>query len=153
MAKDRINNNKVYSSVNLKHCLPISIEGVRVDVRIADKRFTLACIYRTPGVSNIDNSEFISAIGKTFEGDSEPIIFDDFNYPEIDWSQLATSRCSTAAEGFLLGHAHCYQMVKTNTRQRGDSLSLLDLLLVRDDKLVTEIQTLPPLVKVTTWFC
>ncbi|KAL3286305.1 hypothetical protein HHI36_000814 [Cryptolaemus montrouzieri] len=127
MVKNSIRNYKIYSSQDDEHDLPTSMEGVLVYVRIAATKFKLA------------------SVQNTLEGENEPIILG--NYPEIDWSQAAMRGHKIAAREFLATYAQwtCYQLITSSTRLRVDSDSLLDLLLVPDERLVTRISSCPSL--------
>ena len=119
-------------------------ESVWCSVHIsAAVSFLFGCIYRSPTSSSANDQalcSFISDACSSFKGNK--VILGDFNCPDIDWHRQSSQPNSQ----FLLDCCNdnfLYQMVSSPTR--GDSI--LDLVLVDDKSLVSEVFVSDPFLE------
>lgn len=126
---------------------PPSINSLWLEIRISGTKFLIACIYRPGNINQEDNKTLLNTLTKLFEKEQTTFIFGDFNYPGIDWKNSVLSKYDEKAADFLEAYAqwNCKQMVNFPTRYRGNQKSLLDLILVNDKKVISQIEPLPPL--------
>ena len=111
----------------------------------------IGCYYRPPKFSTEDIDEFISALESTFSkinlGTTDVALLGDFNATSSAWCALD----NTNMAGRLLEQAFLSldlkQCVSTRTHmdRNGCLVSLLDLVLVSNARLVDSVETLPPL--------
>ena len=149
MVKNEINGQKIYSNINVNYQNPQAIDMIWVNLRICSKTMLIGCVYRPPHVGTHENLAMVESLSKAFTENPETVVMGDFNYPEIDWSALVLKSHNVCAGDFLRSYQewNCWQIVTEDTRMRGEQSSLLDLLLVSDKKLVSEVKYLPPIGK------
>lgn len=125
-------------------------DSLWIKVRINAVQLLLGCIYRPPSCSVGGNREIMEMLTRLNDMPLSTLVFGDFNYPEIDWTLDRVSKNSPLAEEFLQTYheSKLHQLINFNTRFReGTSPSLLDLCLVSDERLITDIEALPPIGK------
>ena len=108
----------------------------------------VGCIYRSPssGEENFDN--LIDLLrSKEFDKFSKICIMGDFNLPNVNWDGYTSSaRDRTFVEA--LRDSFLENMVKNPTRRRGNCRPTMDdLILVNDDKLISDIVHCCPIGK------
>ena len=126
------------------------LDSVWVEFKILSLKLLLGCVYRPPSCSATDNTKFCEELGRVGTNGVTKIIFGDFNYPDIDWGTKQLTQVDHAAEEFLFAYhdSSLHQLIDFPTRYRSNNNpSLLDLLLVSDEKLVTEIVSDAPVGK------
>ena len=145
--KNQIAGYNTIVSPNRKHDIPVSMNPVILNIRIHDLTFTIGCIYRSQTTTEDDDHKLNDTINSMFETENLLFLFEDFNHPEIDWTTYTVNRPSRRAEEFLNSYKawNAKQVINSNTRFRNDQSSQLDLVLVSDDKLISEISCNPPL--------
>lgn len=128
-----------------------TIDSLWLEIKIADIKIRIACIYRPDYISRDENTKLIEIVNAALSTNSPTYIFGDFNYPEIDWKNLILNRDkktpSLTASDFLDSYKenNAVQCVKFVTRIRKEQESLLDLILVNDKKLIFNLTRDPPL--------
>ncbi len=86
----------------------------------------------------------------------ECVIVSDFNAPHIDWDSIMPLQPNSYEAGLIdvVGDLMLHQHVLTPTRIRlGQNASLLHLLLTKFPDTLSDVRVLPPLPKVTTYYC
>lgn len=124
------------------------VESIWVEINVDKSKFLVACVYRPKRATSVEqNQELLHVLEKAMSLAEPVYIFGDFNYPEINWNTLTVSPCDRCSLDFLDGYRshRGEQMIRFPTRVRKDEISLLDLLLVNDKKLVFDIQEHAPL--------
>lgn len=146
--RNKLKNLNIHASI-LEHKVVTPTESLWLNINIETIRFVIACIYRPKYTTEHENKSLISNLQTALNKELPCYVFGDFNYPEIDWSSLCLASNSLQARDFLNGYKemNATQLTTFPTRYRNTQGSLLDLLLVNDNKLVHNITKNPPLGK------
>jgi hypothetical protein len=112
------------------------------------KRLFIGVIYRPPRHdNNHDNLLFEELI--SISKDHEILVVGDFNAPNVDWSILQATSSENSFDKKLLDFVldeFLFQHVDFNTRYRdGQCPSCLDLILSKDEDIITDLHPLPPI--------
>ena len=120
-------------------------EGVSLQIYSNGRTINVIVIYRPPDCDTEQNQLILKEIIKTTT--HKRIIVGDFNLPDIDW--ITSTAHSTFSRDFLstVQENGFYQLVSESTRSRGNQSSLLDLVIVSDEKMVRDIQYQEPIAK------
>lgn len=113
-------------------------------------KLLIGCVYRSPSSSLENDSSMRELLCRaTRLNTSHIMITGDFNYPEINWNTMTTSKhedhasqkfLDTMRDNFLLQH------VTEPTRYRhGQNSNTLDLILTNEENMINRIQYLPGL--------
>lgn len=148
--KNNIAGHKVHV-VTSQHCQTTgAVESLWLEVKISNIKLLIACVYRPKQKTTEEhNLSLIQAIEFAMTLREPVFIMGDFNYPEITWDKLVIHPHNQCSYDFLesyknhRGHQHIY----FPTRIRNDQLSLLDLLITNEKKLIFDIQQHAPLGK------
>ena len=109
----------------------------------------IGCIYKSPSSSDVNNTELINLLHSAeFEKFDHVCIVGDFNFPDIDWVYF--SQIGEGERKFIdaIQDAFMYQMVKKPTRNKeGQKASVLDLVIVNNGCLVSDIEHCSPIGK------
>ena len=112
------------------------------------KKILIGCVYRSPNSSD-ENTNKLSTllVNENFNKFDDICIVGDFNFPKINWEGTwSGERDNDFVE--CVRDAYLFQMVKKPTRRRtGQQPSILDLVLVNNECLISDIQHLCPLGK------
>ena len=135
-AKSHLNAKEItdINEDNFQECVWISIIN-------KDKKSTLiGCIYKSPNTTAENEEKLFTLIkSKKIEKYDKVCIVGDFNYPNASWNMP----CSGTKENKLIdsiNDAFLNQMVQKPTRRRNQQKpSLLDLILVNDDDMISDI--------------
>ena len=135
-AKSHLNAKEItdINEENFQECVWISIIN-------KDKKSTLiGCIYKSPNTTAENEEKLFTLIkSKKIEKYDKVCIVGDFNYPNASWNMP----CSGTKENKLIdsiNDAFLNQMVQKPTRRRNQQKpSLLDLILVNDDDMISDI--------------
>ncbi len=113
----------------------------------------IGCVYRSPNNDSTADNLFVEDFSKLdrVPNQVDHIIFGDFNFPEINWtdetcdkdpSHISARFLESTREGLLIQH------IKEPTRWRdGQKSNTLDLLFTNKDGLISDVEILPPLGK------
>ena len=151
---------KDYISVSVCECFDKAPDSTAILVDTSAGNICLACVYRSPSLSNIQNDELKRSILSVCQEDIkfETVIFGDFNLPNVSW-ETGSIRGSVNSNNQILNNEKQYidifnskgltwYLTNETTRRRlvGGSLqeSLLDQVLSTNDSLVSDVQLLPP---------
>ena len=147
--RSEFNGHPIKSHIINKYQMPISIDAVWINICILSYNLLIVCVYRPPAISNLDNKSFIETIGNFCTENPNTLLFGDFNYPSINWETCSIYAPNPSSQDFLTAYQqwNFWQLISENTRFRGDEASLLDLLLVSDRKIISNIEYLPPVGK------
>ena len=124
-------------------------ESVWVQFTTGDENKVLfGCVYKSPN-GTCDNEELLLELLKrdTLQEFDCVCITGDFNFPNIDWKGTWTGERD---EKFVdaLRDAFLSQMVLKPTRRReGQQANILDLVIVNNEKVISEVEHLPPIGK------
>ena len=113
-----------------------------------DRGRYLLDVYRSPNSADDNTQQLLTLLRDKSIGDFDDVcILDDFNYPGIDWHGTWSSvRDNDFIE--CVCDAYLFQMVRKPTRCReGQQPNILDLVLVNDENLVSDIENLCPFGK------
>ncbi len=128
-------------------------ESIWCELRLKNNdKLLIGCVYRSPNSTANNNLMLYNLINEAgSRSNSHLFIMGDFNYPEIDWSSFSSKEgVSHHSWQFLecLQDNFLFQKVDCNTRFReGQNPSLLDLVLVNEDGMVSDIEARSPLGK------
>ncbi len=124
-------------------------ESVWCDVKLSNSdNLLIGGIYRSPNCTS-DNNDNLNLFLKQLNMSSHTLICGDFNFPEINWNLLTSSKSEehkstkflTAVQDTFL-----FQQVDKPTHFRANQEpSLIDLILTNDEAMVPHIDYLPPL--------
>ena len=144
--KQQINNNKIKVTLNDSFTLPSITNSLWLNIEMGNVKLLLGCVYAPPRISLQELELLVGALDVAF-GEDMAFICGDFNFPEIDWQSLTLCRPSVVSGAFLEAYKswNVKQIIDFPTRLRGDQQSLLDLEFVTDRKLISNIESLPPL--------
>lgn len=119
---------------------------VHLEIKIEATKFEIVCIYRPGSIDRAENSMLLEVLETIFSADCPVLCLGDFNYPEIDWATLTLTQNIQDSDDFLQLYKElsASQMITFPTRIRNGESSLLDLLLVNDENLITSILEEPP---------
>ncbi len=132
--------------------LDVCAESIWVNINNIDGTVTkFGCLYRSPNSSELTNrmlNEFIKSIES---GQSDLILIEYFNYPDVDWPNSTCQKdedhparvfLESVRDGLLIQH------IMESTRWReGQTPSTLDLLLTNKEGLVSDVVVHAPLGK------
>ena len=114
------------------------------------EKLLVGVVYRSPNSSDNNNDSLLKLFEDVADS-SHILIMGDFNYKDIDWvsnmtQPVANSDTSRFVESALtLGW---YQHIQQNTRFRqGDTPSLLDLLVTKDEDMIRNLMYDSPIGK------
>lgn len=113
----------------------------------------MGCLYRSPHSSKENNDKLRQLLVEVNSGrDTHVFMVGDFNYPKIDWENWTTEGGSTETEEYkfieAVRNSYMYQHVSQATRGRGMvSTSLLDLIMTREEGIISNIEYESPLGK------
>lgn len=149
LVKNEVNGIKLKSNQNTNYHVPDSISAVWINVTFSHSTFLLGCVYRPNDITLNDNTMLLNTLSQVYESNVNTLIFGDFNYPQINWNNHSLDIANAAAQDFLDKYLqwNVWQIVKEKTRYRGNQSSLLDLLLTSDQKLISNVEYLPPIGK------
>jgi len=112
------------------------------------ERVLIGCMYRSPNSTEANTEHTISLLKTNELSKFDKIcIIGDFNYPNINWNggnnnPKDTELIETIRDAFLI------QMVDKPTRYReGQRANILDLVLVNDEQLISDITHMAPVAK------
>ena len=143
-----VKSNFISTVIDLGDCfkeyLCLRVKGI-----LADSLFLI--VYRSPH-SNDNNDKNLILLLKLFLSlKGIHIIVGDFNFPCIDWAFKSTFKGLRSIELKLLNFVNdnfLFQVVNEPTRYRGSQRSnLLDLILVKDQDFIDELDYIAPLGK------
>ena len=129
-------------------------EALIVDIVLSlGNKLSIVLVYRSPSSSNENCNELnllLNILGPSISDNW--IILGDFNYKKIDWDNLefGSSKLNSYEEQFVTTVMDNFlqQHVNQPTRVReGQRDSLLDLVLTRDENIISDIEYLEPLGK------
>lgn len=124
------------------------IELIRLKIFINHVPLHFACIYKPPSCSEGSNQELCDFIIQVSNLNLTTLMFGDFNYPDIEWHPNTPRGSSNCAKNFLDAYnsSNFHQLVQEPTRFRhNQEPSLLDLLLVTEENLITDLQFSNPI--------
>ena len=112
----------------------------------------LGICYRSPNNTNTSDEALFSQIAAFAKNTNQKLaIIGDFNLPKIDWNRRYTTESTASLTSKFLDVINEHfleQLISEPTRMRGsDTPSILDLLLVSDGDLVSDIKQLSPIGK------
>ena len=138
---------EVSASSNFEEYLLLSIQINKTE------RFVLCCIYRSDSGSDDNNNQLNELIKEiTNLKSSHLLITGDFNYRDINWPSLTTTKGELSKEhSFIETVKYCYlhqQVVKhTRAGRHTETPSLLDLILTDEQDRISHVQHNSPLGK------
>jgi len=107
---------------------------------------TVGCIYRSPSSSVDTNTKLLCDLLRMSVTTSHYLLCGDFNYPNIDWSNLTSNSAilvdfiDTTQDLFL------HQHISEPTRYRGNQTpNVLDLVFTNEEGMVSDVSYLPGL--------
>ena len=114
------------------------VEHLLFQLHLDSFKLNILAIYRSPNSTVQNNAELNTLISKVCQGDdNETIVVGDFNFPNINWNSVSTTKSIESPEYVLLQTIQdnfLYQHVTAPTRQRGsDNPSILDLVFSKND--------------------
>ncbi len=141
--KDIFKSAKVYEKENK------FTESVWCEVKMSNNDILLiGGVYRSPN-SATNNTLELNTFLRQLKIPSHLLIAGDFNYPDIDWcNMLSTKPDDHAATQFLEVVQDCFlfQNVKHPTHYRANQdPTLIDLLFTNEEDMIYEVKHLPPL--------
>ena len=108
-------------------------------------------VYRSPNSSNVNNDNLFNLLEEFVSNKGIKIIVGDFNFPNIDWGLKYSNNAFNSVENKLINFVidnFLYQLVTEPTRCRGlQRQSILDLLIVEDNRLITNLSYNSPIGK------
>jgi hypothetical protein len=124
-------------------------ESVWIKFTSGDRQNILfGCIYKSPNGDNENEKKMFELLKRDVLNEFDCVcITGDFNFPNIDWSGKWSGE---REESFIevLRDAFLIQTVTKPTRRReGQRANILDLVIVNDEKVISEVEHLPPLGK------
>lgn len=134
-------------------------------LKIKSQAFTVhfATVYRPPSTSQAKDIALLSVIERASQKYENLILTGDFNFPSIDWHNLIVSNSTDSAGSFanMVLSTNLSQLVSRPTRLRhGQQPSLLDLILVNEEDLVSNVEYGAPIgrsdhitLHIKTQFC
>ena len=144
----------VKSSRNSLEYCPLNNEEFEESVWVhfqsaTGERVLIGCIYKSPNSSEENKIALENLlVSKHFENFDHICIVGDFNFPKINWVDFTGIGMEDRRFIDVLHDAYFTQMVTKPTRRREGNLpSLLDLIIVNDEKLVSDIQHNSPIGK------
>jgi hypothetical protein len=136
--------------VNILPCTFHSSEGIFLLITLNNFSLVIGCVYRPPNSLIECDHEIFLFLTNLFLKYKNVIVAGDFNLPNLTWPLCFDSRFSSAGAplvDFLL-NTHATQFVQECTRFRsGQNPSLLDLILISNPDLATNLNYLPPVGK------
>lgn len=148
--RSEIAGNNVRASICPQFTTSGPVESLWLEIKIHNLKFIVACIYRPKQqTSELHNLELIQVIENAMLLNEPVYVFGDFNYPEINWNTLEVHPHNQCSQGFLDSYTNHrgHQMIHFPTRIRNDQISLLDLLIVNEKRLIFDIKESAPLGK------
>ena len=113
-----------------------------------NEKILIGCVYRNGKSSEENNQELFNLLKANLLSKYDKIcIMGDFNYPKLKWDgSWAGDKENCFVE--CLRDAYLIQMVTEPTRARdGQQANILDLVIVNEETLISNIQHLPPVAK------
>lgn len=123
-------------------------DSIWLNVKIGRTEFLIACIYRPPDSSIEKDAIMLNSLQNAAEQNSNLLIFGDFNFPDINWTNPTIGNSNNATTLFMDMYMNCNftQLIESPTRYRkNDKPSLIDLILVTDPDMISFVQILPPI--------
>lgn len=148
--KSKIEEHKVHVAISQNFQSTGAVESLWLEIKISNIKFLVACVYRPKQKTTEEhNQALIQDIEKAMMLKEPVFIMGDFNYPEIDWDKLEIHPHNQCSYNFLESYKNHrgYQHINFPTRYRNDQMSLLDLLISNEKKLLFDIQQHAPLGK------
>ncbi|XP_044751634.1 uncharacterized protein LOC123311635 [Coccinella septempunctata] len=146
----------IYLTEEITNCFKIniqqndwpSIDNLFMVISNQHSSLFIGCIYRPyPCLSDTECARFLTTTSEKYQN---ILITGDFNCPDVDWTLTAMPSQNSPSlpyADFVHGSG-CQQVVTQPTRYRsGQTPSLLDLFIVSDPNIISEINYLPPLGK------
>ena len=125
--------------------------AIFIKVSSSIQTMNLGIIYRSPNISPQDDLKLNYQVSQASKTLKNLVIVGDFNFPEIDWTNLYCSKKEDhSASIFLHDVIDCklHQCITEFTHFKPNCRpSLIDLLLTKDKDVVYKIRHLPPLGK------
>ena len=124
--------------------LPFS-ENLLLRVGNRQRKLTLLVVYRSPN-SGSDNDTVLSrSVRELFLREPDAVLLGDLNFPGLDWNSYCVKDRRSAMFSSVCRALRLSQMVTFKTRARGlNAPSLLDVVLVKNQNLVSGIRQLAP---------
>lgn len=129
-------------------------EAIVVTVQFQnDVKATIALIYRSPNSSK-DNSENLNSLINCLStsNHSNLIILGDFNFKRIEWMEMNTgvNNSNSEEDRFLncvMDNYMCQHVVSPTRYREGQESSILDLILTKEEEIISEVIYQMPLGK------
>ena len=154
---------KNYINISVFECFDKAPDSIAVSVLTSGGNVCLACIYRSPSLSNGQNDNLLNCIEKICheDNDFETVMIGDFNLPNVSWEN-GTVKAPLDSNNKVLINQERYMNLfndKGMTWYFTDEItrrslvkhtlqeSLLDQVLYSNDALVSDVQLLAPLGK------
>ena len=145
---------KILKAVPVGELTNMDYDGsIWLEIRLKNcDKLLLGCIYRSPSSSAENNTNLCQLINSACNrGSSHLLIVGDFNYSEICWESFTSSGSGNHPSWLLLDclqNNFLYQLVDFPTRYReGQKPSLLDLIIVNEEGMISDIDSRNPLGK------
>ena len=141
---------QVSAKISQKFTTNAPVESLWLEITISKIHFLVACIYRPKQKTTEEqNLHLVKVIEDAMSLKVPVYITGDFNYPEINWNTLEVQPYNQCSYDFLESYKNHrgHQHIVFPTRVRGDQVSLLDLLISNEKRLVFDIQDHAPLGK------
>lgn len=150
--KDYVNGIPLLGRLNKRYMCD-DVEALYIDVQFSTYHFLVIVVYRSDDNSELiwkpRDTQLLQNIISATENNTV-VVAGDFNYPTIKWPVNVDQSQSGSAELFANAFidSNLYQLVNKPTRYRlGYEPSLLDLIMVNEESLVTDIVHKPPIGK------
>ena len=126
-----------------------NVQLCAITIILPETKVTIACIYRSPGSTDLEDQELIAALDLLVQRSGKLYIVGDFNLPDINW---VTGSCiqGNVGDNYIrwMNARALYQHVTFDTRFRnGQMPSLLDLIISKSEQDVTSLTSHPPIGK------
>ena len=95
---------KEYVNISVNECFDKAPDSLAISIQTSDGTVCLACIYRSPSLSNNQNDQLISCVADICnEGnDFETVIVGDLNLPDVSWETGAVNGLTDSNNKILI---------------------------------------------------
>ncbi len=125
--------------------LPFS-ENLLLRVGNGQRKLLLLVVYRSPNSLPENDTVLSRSVRDLFLCEPDAVVLGDLNFPGLDWNSYRVKNARSSMFSSVCRDLRLVQLVTFNTRCRAlNAPSLLDVVLVKNQNLVSGIQQLSPL--------